>query len=164
MKQVAATSHTPRGQDRRTSTLHALWSGSFRKRRRHARRDADVRIAAIDWHHPQWLAVAMLILLLCCVDAVLTLTLVGAGGSEINPFMRPLVGGDAAAFTYWKFGLTAGGVMLLVVLARARVFGRVSVGPILYGVLAAYVALVAYELWLVSARMGITSLALLFAA
>lgn len=164
MSQNAASPHTERGQDRRTSTLHALWSGSFHRRRRHARRDADVRLTAIDWHHPQWLAVAMLILLLCCVDAVLTLTLIGAGGSEVNPFMRPLVGGDAATFTYWKFGLTAGGVVLLVLMARARVFGRLPVGPILYGVLTAYVVLVGYELWLVNHGMGITSLATLFAS
>ena len=51
-------------------------------------------------------------------------------------------------FAAWKMALTSGGVVLLILLARMRAFGRVPVALILYGVLFGYVALVGYELWL----------------
>lgn len=112
------------------------------------RRAGDRNIASIDWHHPQWLAVAMLILLLCTTDALLTLTLLNLGAQEINPFMKPLVTGSGPAFAIWKMGLTSGGVIMLTILARLRAFGVLPIGALLYVVLALYVILVAYELWL----------------
>ena len=89
----------------------------------------------------------MTILLLCGADAILTLTLIAGGATEINPFMAPLVGGSGHAFVLWKFGLTAAGVVLLTVLARLRFMGR-AVGVILYIVLGLYVILIGYELFL----------------
>ena len=100
-----------------------------------------------DWFHPQWLAVAMLIMLLCGADALLTLTLISHGADEINPFMAPLVDGSGEAFAAWKFGLTAVGVVLLTLLARLQFFGR-TVGVVLYLVLGLYLVLVGYELFL----------------
>lgn len=137
-----------RGADRRRNTLHALWAGNFRPRRRGARRHNDHGFTSTDWHHPQWLAVAMLILLACCADAFLTLMLINHGAAEINPFMRPLVIGDGRAFALWKLGLTATGVITLILLARRRFMGRWPVGPVLYVVLLGYAALISYELWL----------------
>jgi hypothetical protein len=100
-----------------------------------------------DWFHPQWLAVGMAILILSATDAILTLTLIAHGAIEINPLMKPLVSGSGHSFGYWKIGLTATGVVMLTVLARLRLWGRV-VGTILYGVLAGYAVLVGYELFL----------------
>ena len=56
-------------------------------------------------------------------------------------------------FTYWKLGLTSGGVVMLVILARMRAFGRLPVGQILYLVLLGYTALVGYEYWLLSTQV-----------
>ena len=89
----------------------------------------------------------MTILLLCGADAILTLTLIARGASEINPLMAPLVAGSGHGFVFWKFGMTAAGVVLLTVLARLRVMGR-GVGVILYIVLGLYVILIGYELFL----------------
>jgi uncharacterized membrane protein YczE len=100
----------------------------------------------VDWHHPQWLAVALLTLLLSLADALLTLTLLPLGATEFNPFMRPLVNGSGHAFAFWKLGLTSLGLVVLILLARLRAFGGLPVGTILYAVLAGYVVLVAYEL------------------
>jgi hypothetical protein len=161
MKARIAENGRVRGADRRHSTLHALWVGCFNPRRRSVRRQGNHRLAAIDWHHPQWLAVSILVMLLCCVDIVLTLVLVGAGGSEINPVMRPLVSGNVTTFIYWKFGLTAMGVILLIVLARVRLFGGLAVGPVLYLVLGGYLLLVAWEAWLLAGALGITELSML---
>ena len=100
-----------------------------------------------DWFQAHWLAVAILILLLCGADALLTLTLISRGASEINPIMDPLVRGDGHAFAAWKFVLTSMGVVVLTLLARLKVFGR-AVGTILYVVLGMYAVLVGYELFL----------------
>jgi hypothetical protein len=161
MRVLVASEWKMRNLDRRRNTARALWIGCLNPRRRKVRRLDDSRLAAIDWHHPQWLAVAMLVLLLCCVDIVLTLVLVGAGGHEVNPVMRPLVSGSIAAFIFWKFGLTSIGVIVLILLARVRLFGRMPAGPMLYMVLAAYVMLIGWEAWLLAQALGITDLSML---
>jgi hypothetical protein len=61
--------------------------------------------------------------------------------------MDPLVRGEGRSFALVKFGLTAVGVVLLTILARLRFFGR-TIGYLLYLVLAGYVVLVGYELFL----------------
>jgi hypothetical protein len=136
--------------DRRTHTLQALFTGSFAPRRRGPRRREDMSLTSTDWHHPQWLAVGMIIVLLSAADALLTLRLLAAGASEVNPLMARVVHGDAYVFALLKMLLTTGGVVLLTLVARLRAFGRVPVGAVLYTVLFAYAGLVAYELWLLS--------------
>jgi hypothetical protein len=134
--------------DRRTRTVHALIRGSLQPRRRGPRRAAELTLTATDWHQSRWLAVALLILLLCVGDALLTLALLNHGAFEANPFMDVFLKGDAHAFVAVKFGLTAVGVILLTVVARLRAFGRFPVGFVLYGLLLAYASLVGYEVWL----------------
>ncbi len=134
-----------RRAERRTRVLRALMQGSFHPRRRAPRRAGERALGAVDWYHPQWLATAMLIVMLCSADAFLTLVLLERGAYEINPFMRALLGGSGLAFAVVKIGLTAAGVVLLTLLARTRAFGRVSGAALLYGVLAAYALLVSYE-------------------
>src|SRR6185295_15812131 len=95
--------------ERRRSVLHALWRGNFSRRRVAPRRSAERHVVVTDWFHAQWLAVAIGILLLCFLDAILTLRLISHGASEVNPFMRPLVHGSGQSFAYWKIGLTAMG-------------------------------------------------------
>ena len=134
-----------RGPDRRKQWLRALWHGNFNPRRRGIRRNGERLMSSVDWHDPQWLAVAMLIVLFSCVDAFLTLTLIDHGAYEVNPFMAPLVGGSALAFAAVKIGLTAGGVVLLTILVRMKVFGRIPVSLLLYTVLLGYGVLLFYE-------------------
>ncbi len=141
-----------RGADRRSRVLRGLFYGSCRPRRRGPRRAGERGVSAVDWHHPQWLAVAMIIVLCSCVDAFLTLALVGHDvAEEGNPIMAPLVGGSGMAFALVKIGLTAAGVLLLTQLARLRAFGRIPVGVFLYGILALYAALIVYEVRLLNA-------------
>jgi hypothetical protein len=157
---MQATEHTPArrdpversASDRRSRVLRGLLYGSWRPRRRGPRRAGERSVTAVDWHHPQWLAVAMLIVLCSCVDAFLTLALVGRDvAEEGNPIMAPLVGGSGMLFALVKIGLTAGGVLLLTQLARHRAFGRIPVGAFLYAVLALYAALIWYEVGLLNA-------------
>jgi len=134
-----------RGADRRKRVLWSLVYGSFHPRRRGPRRAGEGTLTAVDWHHPQWLAIGTLIVALSCADAFLTLVLIGQGAYEMNPLMAPLVGGSAVGFAMIKIGLTAVGVVLLTQLARLRTFGRIPVGAILYSVLVIYGTLIFYE-------------------
>jgi hypothetical protein len=152
---VAATvrpcADSPAGRERRMSderrfrTLKSLASSSFKRRRHGPRRVQDASITVTDWFAPQWLAAGLLILLLCVADALITLSLLGHGAHEANPLMDTIVHGDGRRFVAFKFGLTASGVVLLILLARVRAFGRLPVSMILYGVLGGYVWLVCYE-------------------
>ncbi len=146
MSGVSAERRRP--TDRRRRTLRALFYGSMNPRRLGSRRDGDHSLAGVDWHHPQWLAVAMLTLIMCAADALLTLMLIQRGAYEANPVMEPLVQGSALVFMVIKFGLTAGGITVLILLARARLFRNVPVAYILYGVLLGYAVLIGYEIWM----------------
>ena len=134
--------------DRRRRALFSLLFGSFTPRRRVPRRQEQDRFVVVDWHDSRWLAVVICILLLSAADAVLTLTLIDLGAREANPLMEPLVIGSGREFAWWKLGLTATGVVVLALLARLKVFGRLPVSAILYTVLALYCVLIAYEFWL----------------
>jgi hypothetical protein len=140
--------------ERRLSILGALWESSFARRRLGPRRDTDRHPVMTDWFQPQWLATAIIILILSSVDAVLTLALISRGAIEINPLLEPLVRGSGQGFALWKFGLTSMGVVVLTMVARLRVFGGVVVGSLLYVVLAGYLVLVVYELLLLRSIPG----------
>ena len=132
-------------RERRFRTLFSLASGSFKRRRHGPRRLFDASIAVTDWYAPQWLAAALVILILCVTDALITLALLGHGAREANPLMDTIVHGDGRRFVAFKFGLTAAGVVVLIMLARVRAFGRLPVSALLYAVLLAYLCLIGYE-------------------
>ena len=141
----AAATQVYRGPDRRKRVFRSLVYGSFHPRRRGPRREGDASLVSVDWHHPQWLAISILIVTFSCGDAFRTLVLMQRGAYEVNPFMASLLGGSGESFAFVKIGLTAIGVVLLTQLARLRTFGRVPVGLILYSVLALYGTLIYYE-------------------
>jgi len=133
------------GKDRRQRQWYGLIHGHSKRRRLLPRRVTEQHLAIVDWHHPQWLLVGILIVLLSVFDAFATLTLMSRGATEANPLMAPLVTGSGHGFAYWKLGLTIVGVLVLTALARIRLYGRLRVGALLYFVLFVYVCLVCYE-------------------
>ena len=140
-----------RRANRRRDVLRALMQGSFKRRRHGPRRAGEHSASAVDWHHPQWLAIAMCIVAFSAGDAILTLALIDRGASEANPLMAPLVTGSAVAFALIKIGLTAGSVIVLTQVASIRAFGRVPVGALLYTTFLLYGALLIYEVHLLNA-------------
>jgi hypothetical protein len=138
-----------RGTDRRRHGLRALMMGSFHPRRRGPRRAGEHTVSAVDWHHPQWLAIAICIVAFSGGDALLTLMLVERGAAEANPLMAPLVG-SPLAFALTKMSLTAAPVIVLTQVARMRAFGRFRVGILLYSALAIYGVLLVYEMHLLN--------------
>ncbi len=151
MDHAQATPERRRPIDRRTRTWTALIRGSFTPRRRGARRGGETSFASVDWHHPQWLAVTLMILLMCCADAILTITLMARGAYELNPLMAHLIDRSGVAFAITKLALTSSGVVMLTLIAGLRVFGRIPVGLVLYSVLIGYTILIGWELFLLEA-------------
>ena len=135
------------GLDRRRTTLRSFLKGGFTPRRRDGRRVGEHHLP-IDWHEPYLLFLSVTILLLSVVDAFLTLTLLMAGATEANPVMAFVLSDHPRLFALSKMGFTSIGVLVLVAVARARLFRIMKVGAVLQGLFVAYVALIAYEWWL----------------
>ena len=133
--------------DRRQFTLWTIIQGSLTPRRRAGRRD-DEHEGLIDWHEPDLLFLALTIVLLSVTDAFFTLTLLTNGAVEANPILAYILDNFPGYFAVLKMTLTGIGVLVLVALARARVFKIVRVRTVLQGFFAGYVLLVGYELWL----------------
>jgi hypothetical protein len=134
------------GHDRRRTTLRTFFKGGLTPRRRDGRRAGEH--ALVDWHEPHLLFLALMILLLNVADAFLTLTLITAGATEANPVMAYVLHGFPQLFAAVKMTLTGAGVVVLVAMARARVFRLIRVSTVLHWFLIGYVALIAYEMWL----------------
>ena len=128
-------------------TLGSFLKGGVTPRRRGGRR-ADEQHLPIDWHEPYLLFLALMILLLSVADAFLTLTLIMGGAHEANPLLAFVLREHPDLFAAVKMGLTGSGVLVLVAVARARLFRIMRVGLVLQGVFVGYVALIAYEWWL----------------
>jgi hypothetical protein len=135
--------------ERRRRHLWSICYGSFNPRRRaHPRRTGDMRFHSLDWYSAHLLVVSIGISLLSMADAFLTLTLLNSGADEINPIMAALLDRGAVAFTIVKMATTGVCVVTLVVMSRYRFMRLIRVEIVMYLVLASYVSLIAYELWL----------------
>lgn len=134
------------GGDRRARLWWSLAYGAIRPGRRDGRRSEDLHRPLVDWHAPELLASSIAVLVLCAVDAALTLRLLNFGAIEANPLMALLVNGDVGRFAITKIALTGTGVLLLVAVGRFRVFRVLRVSSLLHAVFAGYLGLVLYEL------------------
>jgi hypothetical protein len=150
----AAPAHLPaggyterrRGSDRRRLTLRSFLQGGLTPRRRGGRRTGEQHLP-VDWHEPYLLFLSLTILLLSVADAFLTITLIMGGAQEANPLLAIILRDHPEWFAVIKMGLTGTGVLMLVAMARSRLFSM-RVGFVLQGIFVAYVALITYEWWL----------------
>jgi Domain of unknown function (DUF5658) len=134
--------------DRRTRIWWSVFYGSFNPRRRAGRREESERFQMIDWHDSHLMGVAVCILMLCVVDAFMTLVLLSGGAREENPIMASFVYTNVKAFTIVKMLLTGFGVSVMVFLARHRFMRAIRVSSLLYMAVAVYAVLIGYELWM----------------
>jgi hypothetical protein len=135
--------------DRRRLTWRTFVQGSLTPRRRGNRRSAEGH-SLIDWHEPHLLFLAIMILLLSVTDAFLTLTLLARGATEANPLLALVLEHFPQYFAAVKMSLTGIGIVVLVALARARVFRVVRISLIIHWCMLGYLALILYEARLVS--------------
>jgi Domain of unknown function (DUF5658) len=135
------------GSDRRHLTWRTFVQGGLTPRRRGVRRQGD-RLDFVDWHEPHLLFLSVAILLLSVADALLTITLMTQGAQEANPVMAFMLEQHPQLFAAAKMSLTGMGLIVLVVLSRARLFRIIRVSSIIHWCLIGYVALIVYESWL----------------
>jgi hypothetical protein len=126
--------------------------GSVTPRRR-ANRRGDEGEGLLDWHEPHLLFLAIMILLLSVTDAFLTLTLIARGAEEANPLLAYVLEEVPELFAVVKMGLTGACLVVLVALARARVFRVIRISIIIHWCMLGYLFLIAYEAWLLRQTM-----------
>lgn len=145
---VGALTERRRPSDRRRLGWRTFVQGSLTPRRRANRREEDGH-TLIDWHEPYLFFLAVTILLLSVADAFLTLTLLAHGATEANPLLAFVLERFPKAFAAVKMTLTGVSIVLLVALARMKVFRVIRVSQIIHWCMLAYVALIIYEAWLI---------------
>jgi Domain of unknown function (DUF5658) len=136
-------------RERRRLTLQSFLQGGLTPRRRGGRRASDQDLP-VDWHEPELMVLSVLMLVLSVADALLTVTLMTDGAQEANPLLAFVLNEHPRLFALVKIALTGLGVVVLVALARARLFRLVRAAVFFRGLAVAYFTLVAYEAWLVS--------------
>lgn len=139
--------------DRRRNSWRTFAGSVVYRRRVVRRRDGDGDTPHyVDVHEPYLFFVAVGALLLCVADAFFTMTLINFHGStELNPVMDYFIKTDIKIFFIVKFGLTAFGIMFLVMHKNFRLFNRISGYQILHYSLVVYALLVGYELFMLLA-------------
>ena len=127
------------------------WRWAFHGRRRQIRRESDDGFVQPDHIRPRIVLAVLAVVVLSALDAYFTLHLIRAGVvSEANPVMRFFIDTDTQMFINVKTAFTAGALLFLVACSGLRVFSRLKVETILYGVVGIYVALIGYHLTLLS--------------
>jgi hypothetical protein len=134
--------------DRRALSWRTLLTSGFSPRRRGGRR-AGEQVTIVDYHEPYLLFLAVVMLILSVCDAFLTVKLLANGAEETNPLLAFVLNEHPRLFAVAKMALTGFGVVLLVAVARAKLFKLVRASVFFQLLVVAYFALVAYEAWLV---------------
>jgi hypothetical protein len=142
----AAEEERRSGVERRRISIAAYLRGARNPRRRAGRRAADQIYPVIDWHSTRVFAWAVALLGLCVCDGVLTVQLISNGAVEANPILAKLVSSSLGWFATVKLSLTALGACVLVACSRMKLFRAIPGEAFLALVVAAYVALIVYEL------------------
>ena len=109
----------------------------------------------VDRFPPSLLVLIILLLLASMADAVITILLVQAGGTEVNPLMDLLLAQGVPWFLVAKFLLTAVGLPVLLILGNFYLFRtRFRVKYLIPLFLGLYVVLIGYQLCLMRAHLG----------
>lgn len=134
--------HDRRRHGWRTLTYCGLFGR--RGRRRTARRSGHSYY--LDWYQPKLVFTGLAILLLSCLDATLTLMLLGKGAYEANYFMALLLEIDHGVFISTKITITAFCVTFLLMHANFQILRITSGKRLLQFMLTVYGLLIGYEL------------------
>jgi hypothetical protein len=140
-----------RRNDRRTSpTSPVSWSSLSGSRRRIRRKEDRANHFYVDRYDPATVLAFLCTLLLSVADAFLTLKLVHAGATELNPVMDFYLRAGPLPFLMAKYLLTASCLILLLVHKNCRVLaGRITTSNILFTMPFLYGLLIAYEMNLI---------------
>jgi hypothetical protein len=102
------------------------------------------------------------ILILCFLDAYLTLLLLQVGGIELNPFMLFFIKKDVVLSMVVKYVMTASALIFILIHKNFKVFGWLQVSKLIYVILMLYTGLVLFEAVSCFRIMGFRSLLSIF--
>ena len=111
-------------------------------------RRGDDAATYVDRYEPRLAYCVMLIMTCSILDAFLTLQLLARGAVELNAAMAVLIESNVRHFVAFKLGLTGLSALLLVIYKNVRCIGTLRCEHMIYGILAFYMGLVTYELFL----------------
>jgi len=140
------------GKDRRTKSSFNIRSFLSGGKRENIRRQEDTkRIFYVDHYSPWLFIIIVSILILCVVDAFLTLFLLNHGAYETNPVMVFFLKFGPLTFFISKYLLTIIPVIILLIFRNTvvRVI-KLSARSVLYVIVVFYLAVVGWELYLIS--------------
>lgn len=117
-------------------------------RRNASRREIDQHPAGyyIDRYDSKTMLACSIVLILCIVDAFITLTLLSHGATEVNLVMRLAIEEGIVVFIVTKYLMTATSLVFLVIHSRFRIVRTWRVSQLIVGFAFAYFALLIYEL------------------
>jgi hypothetical protein len=140
------------GKDRRTKSGFNARSFLLGGRRGKIRRQEDTRrIFYVDQYSPKLFAVIVAILFLSVIDALLTLSLLNRGAYEINPVMAFFLKFGPYPFLTSKYLLTIIPVICLLMYRNIVIrIIKISTRSLLYFIAVVYLAVVVWELYLIS--------------
>jgi len=141
--------HDRRCHSWRTVTYCGLYG---RGRRRDARRSGHSYY--LDWYDPKLVFTGIAVLVMSCLDALFTLTLLSKGASEANYFMARLMETSDGLFVAVKVAVTAFGIVFLLMHSHFRVLRITSGKRLLQFVVPVYGLLIVYELVLLGVMRG----------
>ena len=134
--------------ERRIPSVLGFIIGSVRCRRRGQRRDEHYGIHHTDWYDSHLFLVAVILFVLSCCDAALTILLLNNGAVELNPIMHFLLKQEGSYFITGKFVATGLCIVILIGHNHYRILKWIRMDSFLWGMVGVYCALIVYELWL----------------
>jgi hypothetical protein len=137
--------HDRRRHSWRTVTYCGLYG---RGRRRQPRRSGHNYY--LDWYDPKLVFTGIAVLLMSCLDALFTLTLLSKGAHEANYFMARLLETSDGLFVAVKLAVTAFGIVFLLMHAHFQVLRITSGKRLLQLTVLVYGLLISYELILLA--------------
>jgi len=134
--------------DRRQN--RASFLGVFRTngRRKVVRRAIETTAGGhyLDHYEARLFIPSLIILVLCMIDAHITLNLLAKGATELNVVMKLAIEKGVVIFLVTKYAMTATSVVFLVIHHQFRIFNIVQVRHIIYGYAWIYITLLTYEI------------------
>ena len=137
-----------RQQQRRRYSCGTLTATFLNPRRATGRRKEDRRYPVLDTPDSSAVALAVILIVLSCLDAMFTLTLINAGGSELNPVMDFFLQKSVSLFLIAKLVLTAIPALVLVAAGNVVLFRAFRARTALAALVGIYFGVIVYELGL----------------
>jgi len=131
--------------DRRLMSTKSISIYTLRGRRRKARRAEEAENYYVDRYELRYLFLIIAILVMCFLDAFLTVILLQLGAEELNPFMLIFIEKDVVLSMIIKYVITAVSLICILIHKNFRVFRNLRVHSLIYFVLTLYVTLVLFE-------------------